>query len=451
MIDIREKPQRVERALLLGICFDQDAELETRSLLEELAELVGNLHIGVVDTYLARAREPKPRLLLGEGKARQVIAHAKRLNCDCIVVDGELAPAQQRNWEKEAGITVIDRAEVILDIFAERAQTKEATLQVELARLQYELPRLRRAWTHLSRQRGGGVTQRGEGEAQIELDQRMIRTRIARLRRELDEVRQRRGVQRKQRLRVPLPTAAIVGYTNAGKSSLLNALTRADVLEADKLFATLDPTTRQLALPSGQKILLTDTVGFVRKLPHGLVEAFKATLEEALVADILIHVVDASSPEAEQHCTTTEEVLKELGAEEKPRVIVLNKVDALDPAANTFDIRSFAAESVVRTSARTGEGLPELQNRLEALLADRVEAVELLIPHDRYDLLHQLHRAGCVKRERALPEGTLVHANVPPRQAAQVEAYRLAAEDSPAHWHAAGEDVAASEPLRDAQ
>jgi len=283
------------RALLIGLQDADHERKEAESLLEELAELATNVGMEVVVRHVVRLRERNPRFLLGTGKTEEIIQEAKANQCELIVFDDELHPAQQRNWEAASGLTVIDRQEVILDIFAARARTKEARLQVELAQAEYFMPRLRRAWSHLSRQRGGGSTQRGEGETQLQLDQRIVRERIHRLRTDLAIVRKQRGVQRRQRLRVPLPTAAIVGYTNAGKSSLLNALTGAHALSVDKLFATLDPMTRRRKLPSGRTLLITDTVGFVRRLPHRLVEAFKATLEEALVADFLIHVIDASS------------------------------------------------------------------------------------------------------------------------------------------------------------
>ncbi|HQU09892.1 MAG TPA: GTPase HflX, partial [Opitutales bacterium] len=262
------------------------------------------------------------------------------LGCTKIVIDHEIAPAQQRHWEAFSKMEVIDREEVILDIFQSRAYTKEAVLQVELATLQYMLPRLKRAWTHLSRQRGGGALQRGEGETQLEIDQRLVHKRIARVKRELAEVVQHRSVQRKARLRIPLPTAAIVGYTNAGKSSLLNLMTGAGVLAENKLFATLDPTTRRFELPGGQTLLVTDTVGFIRRLPTHLVDAFKATLEEALVADVLIHVIDVSHPQAQAHYSTTLEVLTSLGADPKKMVTVFNKLDLLKNSTTGDEVRT---------------------------------------------------------------------------------------------------------------
>lgn len=421
MFDVREKPKMVQRAFLVGILHPDESEEHAESLLLELKELVSTLGIGIVGQRIVRLRKPQARYLLGRGKVEEITSWLEEANADCLVFDAELSPAQQRNWEAATRVCVIDRQEVILDIFSERAQTREAVLQVDLARSEHSLPRLKNAWTHLSRQRGGGsVVQRGEGEAQIELDQRMVRQRIARLKEELATVVKQRHTQRKQRRRIPVPTAAIVGYTNAGKSTLLNQLTGATVLSEDKLFATLDPTTRQLRLQSGQKLLLTDTVGFVRRLPHQLVEAFKATLEEALVADFLIHIVDASSPEVTEHQETTLGVLKELGAGDKPIITVYNKVDMLD------DVRSFEyrqGNNKILCSAQTGEGIPEVLHALEQALENQVESRELLIPHDRYDLIHRLHQNGAIKREDVRDEGVHIIGNIPPRLQSLVEPF----------------------------
>lgn len=424
MFDVREKPRMVEHAFLIGIQSPDETADEIESLLDELEELVETLGIRIEDRVLVRLRAPQPALLLGRGKTEELIARAKEAGCDCIVFDVELTPAQQRNWEKESGLCVIDRQEVILDIFNERAQTREAVLQVALARAEHSLPRLRNAWTHLSRQRGGGgVTQRGEGEAQIELDARMVREEIAKLKRELATVVKQRATQRKRRERVPLPTAAIVGYTNAGKSTLLNKLTGATVLSEDKLFATLDPTTRQLQLPGGPKLLVTDTVGFVRRLPHRLVEAFKATLEEAVSSHLLIHVVDLSNPEFNEHFATTMEVLKELGAEDKRILTVFNKVDAVDQFA--FESGDLPVPDGIFVSAQTGEGLDVLQERLVVALAESQTSMELLIPHHRYDVLNELHRAGAVRHQEAREDGVHIVGNVPDRLVGQVAAYSL--------------------------
>ncbi|MEM1296334.1 MAG: GTPase HflX, partial [Verrucomicrobiota bacterium] len=297
MFEVREKPEMVERALLVGVYFDKREESMAESLLVELNELVDTLGIGVVERELFYVRDQNKAYLMGVGKKDEVIDMVRDLKCDCIVFDNQLSPMQQKTWEAEAGVTVIDREEVILDIFAMRAQTREAQLQVELARMQYALPRMAKMWSHLDRQgggsgggKGGAGAARGEGEKQIEVDRRLARERIGRAKAELEVVRKQRATQRKERESNPIPHAAIVGYTNAGKSSLLNCLSGSEVLAKDMLFATLDTTTRRIELPDGQPLLVTDTVGFVRNLPHRLVEAFKATLEEALLADFLVHV-----------------------------------------------------------------------------------------------------------------------------------------------------------------
>lgn len=416
----------VERAFLIGVQQKENLAEDLDALLDELQELVRNMGVNTVGRTVVKLREPQPRFLVGSGKAELLIEEAKALEADCIVFDTTLSPAQQRNWEQLSKLCVIDRHEVILDIFGDRAQTREAVLQVELARAEYSLPRLKNAWTHLSRQRGGGVTQRGEGEAQIELDARIVRTRIAKLKVELEEVVRHRETQRKQRLRVPLPTAAIVGYTNAGKSSLLNALTGSTVLAADKLFATLDPTTRQLILPSGEKLLVTDTVGFVRKLPHRLVEAFKATLEEAVVADFLIHVLDATSPELDEHWATTMDVLKELGADTKRIITVYNKCDLLEQSGDKDRPLVKLSDDGIKVSAVTGAGFDALRIRMQQMLESAHNVCELLIPHERYDIVGKLHAAGCVKHEQAMDDGVHLICNLPPRL------YPLAKEFAPA-------------------
>jgi GTP-binding protein HflX len=417
----------VERAWLVGIS-DKHTGVETaESLLDELAELVGNLSIGIVGRSLARVRDPSAAFWLGKGTVERILDEVAQNNADCIIFDAPLSPAQQRNWEEAAGgkVLVIDRQEVILDIFNQRAQTTEARLQVELARLEYELPRMKRAWSHLDRQRGGGALQRDAGETQLELDQRMIRERIARLKGELATVVKRRDVQRRKRARVPLPTAAIIGYTNAGKSSLLNRVCeQADVLAADKLFATLDPTTRRATLPSGQTLLLTDTVGFIRRLPHRLVDAFKATLEEAVVSDVLIHLLDASSPDVQHHYETTRAVLSELKAEDKSILTVFNKVDACADPARLVELHHAHPEACF-ISVHTGEGLEELLQRCEKRIEGYTEARLLLVPHDQYAVISSLHEAGAVTRTEAYSAGVLVEGKVPLRLLPSIDAYRI--------------------------
>ena len=399
MFEVREKPQLVERALLVGVYLDKSKEKEASSLLDELNELVQTLGIGIMDSVLVKVRENFPSHLMGKGKMAEIIERSKELNCDCIIFDNELSPNQQRNWENDSKILVIDRQEVILDIFSLRARTKEARLQVQLARMQYTLPRMARMWSHLDRQgggsgggKGGGGAARGEGEKQIEVDRRLARKKIDRVKAELEKVRQQRKTQRKERNRADLPHAAIVGYTNAGKSSLLNGLTESSVLAEDKLFATLDTTTRKLDLDDGQTILLTDTVGFVRRLPHGLVESFKATLEEAVLADFLIHVIDGSSENVEEHYRTTLDVLKELGADEKRIISAINKTDIISPE-RLQELKIIFPEAVL-ISVQKRHGFGGLLDKIKEMLLSNIVRKTLKIPQSRQDLVALLHREG---------------------------------------------------------
>jgi GTP-binding protein HflX len=412
---LTDKPSKLERAFLVGVQNDGMAEGEGAELLLELKELVENLRIKVERSTLVNLRRPTPSLLLGSGKAQELVDLAKADGVDVIVFDEALSPAQQRNWEELSGLAVIDRQEVILEIFADRAHTREAMLQVALARMEYSLPRLTRAWTHLSRQRGKGAMG-GEGETQLENDRRTVRDRITHLKVELASVVKQRDIQRRKRQRVPIPTCAIVGYTNAGKSTLLNSLTGAQVLAANKLFATLDPTTRQLALRGNQKLLVTDTVGFIRRLPHGLVEAFKATLEEVIVADFLVHVVDVTNPNFEQHHATTLGVLAELGASDQTIVTVFNKVDAANPAMIARARR--LVPDALFVSAISREGLDALEGRCLELIAEAHSATELLVPHTRYDVIARLHAVGHVQSEEQEDEGVRLFGRFPPTQAA---------------------------------
>lgn len=336
---------------------------------------------------------------MGKGKMAEIIEKSKELNCDCIIFDNELSPNQQRNWENDSEILVIDRQEVILDIFSLRARTKEARLQVQLAKMQYTLPRMARMWSHLDRQgggsgggKGGGGAARGEGEKQIEVDRRLARKKIDRVKAELEKVRQQRKTQRKERNRADLPHAAIVGYTNAGKSSLLNGLTESTVLAEDKLFATLDTTTRKLDLDDGQTILLTDTVGFVRRLPHGLVESFKATLEEAVLADFLIHVIDGSSENVEEHFQTTLDVLKELGADEKRIIPAINKIDVI--STKRLEELKIIFPDAVLISVKNRHGIEDLLSKINEMLLSKIVRKTLKIPQSRQDLVALLHREG---------------------------------------------------------
>lgn len=406
MFDIREKPNMVERAFLIGAYFDRREKQHAVDLLEELKELVGTLGIEVVHAELVFAREHTARYLIGSGKSEELMkaAKAEGNNADVIIWDNALSPAQQRAWESEGDIAVIDRHEVILDIFNMRAKTREARLQVELARLEYSIPRLTRMWAHLDRQgggAGGGVggagAARGEGETQLEVDRRLAAKRLDKLRADLEDVKRQRETMRKERVRVPVPHVAIVGYTNAGKSSLLNKLTAADAYVENKLFATLDTTTRRMELPDGQALLVTDTVGFIRNLPHDLVQSFRATLEEAIQADFLLHVIDASSLQAVEFYQTTTKVLAELGAGEQRVLLVLNKVDLVDDERLNELKRHFPEALTI--SVKTGEGMENLLHRLHDFMIDRVIRLTLSVPLDRMDLVALAHEQGKVLSE----------------------------------------------------
>lgn len=416
---LRETGEKPLAGFLVGMRRDGASTAEAQQHLDELIQLSQTYGLPVLASEMVTVRLPNASLLVGEGKVHQIKNYAEAAGADVIVIDDELSPSQQRNWEKLTGLAVIDRREVILGIFADRAQTREARLQVQLARAEYSLPRLTRAWTHLERQRGGGGLRGGAGEAQLEVDRRLLRAQVQKLKRELEHVRRVRSTQRKGRLDVPLPTAALVGYTNAGKSSLLNVLTGAGVLEEDKLFATLDPTTRKLDLPNGRAILLTDTVGFIRKLPHTLVEAFKATLEEAQLAAMLVHVLDASQPTALVQRRSTEQVLEELNALQKPTILALNKIDLMEDRSALEELRE-GYEHVVEVSTRTGEGLDVLARLMGELAGYDTKEVELRLPASRYDLIAMLHREGKVQQTLYDGNHAIVKAEVPTRVANQL-------------------------------
>jgi len=419
----------VERAMLVGITLPNQTARETKSLLKELRELVATLGIQIHHEVQIAIRKPQAKFLLGSGNASQLVKEAYANECDVIIFDNELTPTQQRNWEQVADdkLLVITRQEVILDIFSQRAKTKEAMLQVELARLQYNLPRLKSAWTHLSRQRGGGSVQRDAGETQLELDQRMVRTQITRVKRELETVIKHRNLQRKKRMNVPVPTCAIVGYTNAGKSSLLNKLTSSDILAEDKLFATLDPTSRRCILPNGHSLVVTDTVGFVRNLPHRLVDAFKATLEEAVVSNFLIHVLDVSNSEVEAHMETTLSVLEELRARNKTILTVFNKIDLLEDDKRLIDL-GLNHPKALFVSVHSNKGMAELLKVIESIVEENFTPLQLLIPHERYDLIARLHREGAVYKEETQDMGTYVSGSAPKRLLDALTPYQIKSE-----------------------
>ncbi len=399
---------KTQKAFLVGFQEKEEDTAVVSSQLDELAELVRNLDIIPLEPEIVRLRNRQVRYCCGTGKAEEIAQLVMESEADVLIFDAALTPSQQRNWERLAKCPVAGREEVILEIFASRAQTREAVLQVELAKLEYALPRLQRAWTHFSRQRGGGATNRGEGEAQLETDKRLLRRKIQQLQEELAVVRKQRAAQRKSRLRKPVMQAALVGYTNVGKSSLLNALTGADVLVKDQLFATLDPTARKIGLPGNLEMVLSDTVGFVRKLPHQLVEAFKSTLEEAVLADVLLLVLDISSDDIVSEWETTLSVLKELGAEEKNIQIVFNKCDRIDPERDTALLERVGKmfPDAVYVSAQSGENLDALKQILAGFAGKSRGEIRAAIPACRHDLIALAHSAGSVYEENYTPDGT---------------------------------------------
>ena len=319
-----------KKAFLVGIRDEKTSLKKAQSLLRELEGLANTLELDIVAGEIVNLRERHPRYGMGTGKAEEISEKAKALNAECIIFDRDLGPSQQRNWEQLTGISAIDRQELIIQIFAARASTREASLQVNLAELNYSLPRLQHKYINLARQRGGRYGTRGEGETRLETDRRRVEQRINRLEKELEKVGQQRQLKRRQRERQAMPLCSLVGYTNAGKSSVLNALTGAGVLAEDKLFATLDPVSRRLHLPGGTWVLLVDTVGLIRRLPHNLINAFRSTLEEVKFADILINVLDASDEDVKEHYETTLSILRDLGADNIPMITLLNKIDKLE-------------------------------------------------------------------------------------------------------------------------
>jgi GTP-binding protein HflX len=384
--------------------------------LEELNELLRTAGVATVGTLVQKREQPHPNLYLGPGKVEELQPLLKAADANLVVADDELTPRQQRNLEKALDVPVLDRTAVILDIFASHAHTAEGKMQVELAQLEYNMARMRGLWTHLERLgagRGvGGIGTRGPGESQIETDRRLARDRITALRRRLDHVKSTRAVQRAERERAHLPSVALAGYTNAGKSTLLNALTGAEVGVRDQLFHTLDPTTRTLRL-DGRTYLMTDTVGFIRKLPHQLVDAFAATLEETRLADLVLHVVDAGAPEEELVAMTraVEDVLEEIKAGETPRLLVLNKADLLDDERRRE--LSFRHPEAILVSAATGEGLEELGERIAAEFRRTLQPVELLVPFSEGGTLSELHALAGDMERTDTPDGVLVSAKLP--------------------------------------
>ena len=403
---VYETDEIIERVILVGVAFDTDDDTE-RSL-DELGELAKTAGAQTVGRMIQTRDNFHPATYIGKGKIEELRLMIDELDATGIICDDELSPAQFKNLEDELGVKVMDRTMVILDIFAARASSSEGKIQVEMAQLKYRSTRLAGLGTTLSRL-GGGIGTRGPGEKKLETDRRLIRTRISALKAELAQVEKHRELIRGKRSRGNLKTAAIVGYTNAGKSTLLNTLTGAGILAEDKLFATLDPTTRVLELKDGQQILLTDTVGFIRKLPHHLVEAFKSTLEEAKYADYIIHVVDASNPQAELQMHTVYETLRELGATGKKIITLLNKQDQVQGES----LRDFRADYTVKCSARTGEGLEELKDVLAKLLAESQIYLEELYTYKEAGKIQIIREYGSLLSEEYREDGIFVKARVP--------------------------------------
>jgi GTP-binding protein HflX len=409
-----------ERIVLVGVVTDERSDEEVNRDLDELARLVDTAGADEVARVLQRRSAPDPATYVGKGKAAEIRALADHLDADTVVFDDELAPNQQFQLEKLLGRTAIDRTTVILDIFAQNASSQEGKAQVELAQLRYRLPRLRGRGHTLSQQ-GGGIGTRGPGETQLEVDRRRILRRIHKLESELRSIGRHRQTQRKARRRAGLPQVAIVGYTNAGKSTLLNRLTDASVLVEDRLFATLDAATRRLELPGGEPVLLTDTVGFVRKLPHQLVEAFASTLSVAADADLLVHLVDAASEDPESQLAAVRDVLVEIGAGDHPELLVVNKADLAPEAA----ARLVAAHpGAIAISAVTGEGVDELLGAIADALRAARPLQHLCVPYERGDVLAALHRHGEVLAERQGEGGMLIDVRLDPAAASRFREFR---------------------------
>ncbi len=400
-----------ERAILVGVDMP-GADWSVEESLDELERLATTAGVTCVERVMQRLDRPHPSTLLGSGKVQEIADLVHYHNCDAVIFDLELTPGQHRNLERELESQVIDRTALILIIFGQRARTREGRLQVELAQIEYDLPRLARQWSHLSRQKGS-VQQRGEGEKQIEIDRRLLRRQKSHIEEELEHVRTHRQLHRAKRKNTGAPVVALVGYTNAGKSTLLNRLAGAHGLTEDKLFATLDPMTRRVRLNGGQEILLTDTVGFVQRLPTTLVAAFRATLEEVAEADLLVHVVDASSPSMQRQVEAVELVLEEIGAANCPIIIALNKADLL-PSDERIKLSDMAANlPSVQVSALDGTGIDELLHAISDNLIAQFVALDVLIPYNRGDLVAQFHQFGTIEFESYEQGGTHLCGHMP--------------------------------------
>jgi GTP-binding protein HflX len=423
MIDVVSRNE-TERTLLVALETPEMSRTTVDDSLIELGELVKSAGGHVFDKIVQRLKGPTAPFYIGKGKAEELAKLAKMNHVHSVIFDDELTPAQARNLERVLAKKVLDRTQLILDIFARRARTREGKLQIELAQLQYLLPRLTRMWTHLSRQ-SGGIGTRGPGETQLEVDRRRVQEKVARLERELEEVRKHRGIQREGRRRNHWPICALVGYTNAGKSTLLNRLTHSEVYAANQLFATLDPTVRSFELPNQQQVLLSDTVGFLQKLPHHLVESFSATLEEVQEADILLHVVDASSPNYDQQIAAVNEVLKQLGADGKQTLMVFNKIDKLEQSGNVERVVDSTVHAVT-VSAATGEGIDRLHHEMQIMLREWRMELKLRIPQSESALIAQIYQSGRVLTVTYVGDAALITAHLPPMLQGKLKPYIVA-------------------------
>ena len=414
--------QDTERVFMVGVQLKADNAWCVEESMDELSELVTTAGAIVVGRGSQRLDKFNAATFIGPGKAKEFSVECKESNVDTVVFDEELNPAQGRNLEKIFECKILDRTALILDIFSQRAQTREGKLQVELAQLNHLLPRLTRFWTHLSRQKGGIGMRGGDGESQLEVDRRKVRERIGKIQRDLDLVMRNRDVQRTGRKRNQWPLGSMVGYTNAGKSTLFNAITGASTLSEDKLFATLDPTTRRLKLPTNQNVLLSDTVGFIRKLPHDLIDAFKATLEEVIEADLLLHIVDVSSPYAEEQIEAVNLVLKDLGVEEKRTLMIFNKVDRISSSGLSKRFTDQYSNSIA-VSAKTGEGFDELMAELGKQLRPIRKMVGISIPHSKSEIIARLHEVGQVLERNYDGDEAMFKALIPPNYLDYFEQY----------------------------
>lgn len=417
-----------KRALLLAAYSGPKERQTCEDHLNELELLAETFGISTAVKVPCPLRKIDASTYFGKGKLEEIAETAKENNIDVIIVDEEINPSQQRNLEAHFKMTVLDRTEVILGVFAQRAQTKEARLQIELAQVKYMIPRLKRLWTHLSRQAGSvggsGAYLKGEGEKQIELDRRILDKKVDQLKKELEEVRAHRTTQRQTRQKAGIATFAIVGYTNAGKSTLLNALTNAGVFTEDKLFATLDTTTRRYTLHNNQEVLLIDTVGFIRKLPHLLVAAFKSTLEEALFADILLHVVDVSHPAAEEQAETTFKVLKELEAADRPVITILNKADKEGTKDRILKMK-LTYPKCIDVSAIEKTGFEQLQDAMIRELQKRRTVVKLSIPQSDYAIVSEVMREGTILHQEYIDDNVLLRAEIPSLLGQRLQKYQI--------------------------